>query len=175
MPRKRDPLRKSIEVLYSVRLIKDRISMLQSRVEERTKELTKRLVDLQTRGENYLAKKYAEEISKLRQLSNRLSTLLLVVDKVDLALQRAIVLREYTVISSELRDLLKDISKLPEFKLPDLSLLFAELEESVRELWDMSVVGGGEVLSYNPPSDSEVKAIMEEAKAILREKLEPAH
>ncbi|MEM0000561.1 MAG: hypothetical protein QXH02_03220 [Desulfurococcaceae archaeon] len=173
MFRKRDPLRKSFEVLYSVRLIKDRISKLQSRIDERAGDLTKRLTDLESRGEGYLAKRYAEEVAKLRDLSRKLAILLLIVDKVDLALQHAIVLREFNLIATELRDLVRDLVNLPETKLPDLSILFLELEESVRELSEISIAGHGAGLSYSPPGSSEVKAIIEEAREALRKRLEP--
>jgi len=172
--RRKDPLRKSIELLYSVRLIKDRISRLQSRVDERVDELSKRLISLESRGETYLAKRYAEEIARLRGLSRRLSTLLLVVDKVDIALQHAIVLREFKLIAAELTDIVKGVSKLPETKLPDLAILFAELEEGVRELSEISASGYGGLPSYSPPSSSEVKAVLEEAKEVLKKQLEPA-
>lgn len=173
MLKKKDPLRKGVEVLYSLRLIKDRVSRLQSKIDERAEELAKRLIDLESRGESYLAKRYAEEIAKLRELSRRLATLLLVVDKVDLAVQHAIVLREFNLIATELKDIVKDISKLPETKLPDLGVLFAELEESVRELSEISTPSYGSELNYSPPSSSEVKAILEEARDVLRKKLEP--
>lgn len=174
MFRKKDPLRKSFEVLYSIRLIKDRVSKLQNRIDERAGELAKRLTELESRGESYLAKRYAEEIAKLRDLSRKLATLLLIVDKVDLALQHAIVFREFNLIATELKDLFKDLANLPETKLPDLSILFLELEESVRELSEISATSYGSTLSYSPPGSSEVKAIIEEAREALRKRLEPA-
>jgi len=174
LKRKKDPLRKTFEILYSVRLLKDRVSRIQSRLDDRASELSERLVQLQMHGDKYLASRYAEEVANLRKLSSRLSMLMYVLDKVDLAVQHAIVRREFSSLASELSGLIKDVGKLPESRIPDLGILFADLEASVRELTDIvsyDLPGP----SYNPPANSEVSRIIEEAKATLREKLEPVH
>jgi division protein CdvB (Snf7/Vps24/ESCRT-III family) len=171
--KKRDPLRKSFEILRDVRILRDRITRIQSRLDDRAAELSKRLVDLQSRGETYLATRYAEEIANLKRLSSGLSLVLVVLDKIDLAIQHAIIRREFATLASELSTLLRDLSKLPETRIPELSVVYADLETGVRELMELS---SSEALSitYNPPTGSEVRAILEEAKTALRERLEPA-
>lgn len=171
--RKKDPLRKGFELLRDVRVLKDRVSRIQNRIDERAEELNKKLVDLQMKGEQYLATRYAEEIARLKELSQRFSLIMFILDKIDLAIQQAIMRHEFSVLASELKDLVKDVTKLPETRIPDVSLLFADLEASVRELSEISMSEYASI-SYNPPSSSEVKAILEEAKEELRKKLEPA-
>ncbi|MEM4481811.1 MAG: hypothetical protein QXK88_03045 [Desulfurococcaceae archaeon] len=173
MLRKKDPLRKGFELLYTTRLLKTRVSRVQSRLNDRIGELSKRMLDLEARGEGYLAKRYAEEIAKLKELSRRMDTLLLVVDKVDLAIQHALVLKEFNSLSRELAVLLKDVTKLPESHMPDVGILFADLEESVRELSSLTGTWSTGTLNHAHPSDTEVKAILAEAREILRKNLEP--
>jgi division protein CdvB (Snf7/Vps24/ESCRT-III family) len=170
--RKKDPLRKGFELLRDVRILKDRVSKIQSRIDERAEELSKKLVDLQMKGEKYLAARYAEEIARLKDLSQRFSLIMFILDKVDLAIQHSIMRNEFQVLAEELKDLVKEVVKLPEARIPDVSVLFADLEASVRELSEVSMSEYS--LTYNPPSNSEVKAILEEAKEVLRKKLEPA-
>lgn len=170
--RKKDPLRKGFELLRDVRILKDRVGKIQSRIDERVEELSKKLVDLQMKGEKYLASRYAEEIARLKDLSQRFSLIMFILDKVDLAIQHSIMRNEFHVLANELKDLIKEVVKLPEARIPDVSVLFADLEASVRELSEISMSDYS--LSFNPPSNSEVKAILEEAKEVLRKKLEPA-
>lgn len=171
--KKKDPLRKGFEILRDVRLLKDKLNRIQTRIDERAEELTKKLVELQMKGDNYLSRRYAEEIANLKNLSKRLAVLMFILDKVDLAVQHAIVRYEFNTLAMELSGLIREVSKLPETKIPDLGVLFADLEENIRELSDMDYTDLP-VVDYNPPTNSEVKAILEEAKAALKEKLEPA-
>ncbi|WP_048078643.1 hypothetical protein [Desulfurococcus mucosus] len=169
--RSRDPLRKALEALYHVRLLRDRIDTLYNRISERREALFERLTDLESKGERYLAKRYAEEISKLDKLLSRLAAVQLVVEKVDLALQYAINMREFSGVASEVSSLVKDLSKLPELNIPDLNLAFAELQVSIRELSEASGPGALD-LSYSPPGGSDVKRILEEAREVVKKRLE---
>ena len=168
-------MKKTFETLYTVRLLKNRVSTTQNKIDERVDELTKRLLNLQARGENYLAKRYAEEVAKLKNLSRRLEVLSLVIEKIDVALQYAIVYKEFANLSRELKELFNDISKLPETKIPELNLLFAELLENAKELSGTMERNGTFSLEYSPVSNSEVSKILEEAKVILKQKLEPVN
>ncbi|MEM4717936.1 MAG: hypothetical protein QXE81_04150 [Desulfurococcaceae archaeon] len=172
MFKKKDPLRKGFEILRDIRALKDRIIRIQSRIDDRTEELSKKLVDLQIKGEKYLAVRYAEEIARLKDLSNRLSVVLLVLDKMDIAVQHAIVKNELNMLASELKDIMKEVSRLPETRLPDLNIIFADLESDVRELSEITLTSS---LTYNPPSDSDIKAILNEARETLKKSLEPAN
>lgn len=165
------PLRKAVEVLYFVRVLRDRINRVYSRIEERKSELTKRMVDLENMGERYLAKRYAEEIARLNELLKRLSAIQLVLEKVDLAIQHAVIMRDLAGLSVELNKLLKDLSRLPETRIPDIGIMFAELENSVRELAELTSSRSFET-SYNTPSSSDVAKILDEARELLRKNLE---
>jgi len=170
--KRKEPLRKAFEALYTVRVFRDRVKRLYSRLDERKNELKNRMAMLELRGETYLAKRYAEEIVKLEGLLRSLSSIQLVLEKVDTALQHAIVVKEFSALVEELKPILQDLSQQSVIKsIPEMGLLLADLEESVRELAD---------LQMSPPSveagvqsNSEIKAVLEEAKEILRKKLEP--
>jgi len=113
--------------------------------------LTKKLVELQMKGDNYLSRRYAEEIANLKNLSKRLAVLMFILDKVDLAVQHAIVRYEFNTLATELSSLIREVGKLPETKIPDLGVLFADLEENIRELSDMDYTDLP-VVDYNPPT-----------------------
>lgn len=172
MFKKKDPLRKGYEILRDIRLLKDRVSRIQNKVDERASQLADRLVELQMRGDKYLSTKYAEEIARLKELSSRLSVVLFVLDKMDLAVQHAIIRNELGALAVELRGILRDVMNLPESRLPDVSIIFEELYSDVRELSE--ITAPSLTISYNPSSNSEIKAILEEAKEALRKRLEPA-
>lgn len=171
--KRKTPLRKGYEVLVSLRVFRDRVNRIQGRIEERISELSKRLIDLQSRGDTYLARRYAEEIARLKNLAERLSALATILDKVDFAVQRAIMMDEFRELSTELLELLRDMSKLPEIRLPEVSVLFADLEHGVRELVEVTRSSYIDPVKYDIHTDSDVKAVLEEAKDILRKKLEP--
>lgn len=172
MFKRNDPLRKAFETLYTVRLFRDRVSRLYNRLDERKNELRARMLLLESRGESYLAKRYAEETVKLEGLLKNLATIQLVLDKVDIALQHAIVIREFNTLVLELKPLIEDLSKLPLIKnVPEMGLLLADLEESVRELAELQTSPPS--ITYSAPSTSEVKAVLEEAREALKKRLEP--
>ncbi|MEM4879638.1 MAG: hypothetical protein QXU22_02095, partial [Desulfurococcaceae archaeon] len=135
--RRVDPLKKSVETLYYLRLMRDKITSIHDRISERRNMLYEKLVELEEKGERYLARRYAEEIVKLDKLLHRLALLRLITEKIDLALQYAIVTRDFNQLVSELKPLIRDLSKLPELNIPDIGMVFAELESSLRELGEM--------------------------------------
>jgi len=168
-----DPLKKAFETLYTVRLFRDRVSRLYNRLDERRSELKARMLLLESKGESYLAKRYAEETVKLEGLLKNLATIQLVLDKVDIALQHSIVMREFNTLVLELKPLIEELSKLPIIRnIPEMGLLLADLEESVRELADLQTSPPN--ITYSVPTTSEVKAVLEEAREALKKKLEPS-
>jgi division protein CdvB (Snf7/Vps24/ESCRT-III family) len=170
--KRKEPLKKAFEALYTVRLFRDRVKRLYSRLDERKNELKNRMAVLELRGEAYLAKRYAEEIVKLDGLLKSLSSLQLVLEKIDTALQHAIIVREFSALVEDLRPILQDLSQQSIIKsIPEMGLLLADLEESVRELADLQVAPPSFEVAVQ--SNSEIKAVLEEAKNILRKKLEP--
>ncbi|MEM0035762.1 MAG: hypothetical protein QXP97_07105 [Desulfurococcus sp.] len=170
--RSRDPLRKALETLYHVRLLRNKIDILYNRVSERRDVLFEKLTDLESKGEKYLAKRYAEEIAKLDKLLARLAAVQLILEKIDLALQYAINMREFSGLASEINNLVKDMSKIPELNIPDLNLVFIELQASARELSEASEANSVVDINYSIPEGSDVKRILEEAKEVMKKKLE---
>jgi len=168
----RDPLRNAIETLYRVRLLGNRLESLVDRITERRNALFERMVELQSRNEKYLSKKYAEEIARLDKLASRLTTIRLVVEKIDLSLQYAINMREFNDLSKELTSLVSDLKRLPESNLPELNMIMMGLEESVREMAEISHGGGGDISLNVDGSYQDVRRILEEAREVMKKKLE---
>jgi len=165
-------LRNAIETLYRVRLLGNRLESLVDRITERRNALFERMVELQSRNEKYLSKKYAEEIARLDKLASRLTTIRLVVEKIDLSLQYAINMREFNDLSKELTSLVSELKKLPESNLPELNMIMMGLEESVREMTEISHGGGGGISFNVDGSSQDVWRILEEAREVMRKKLE---
>jgi len=168
----RDPLRNAIETLYKVRLLGNRLESLVDRITERRNALFERMVELQSRNEKYLSKKYAEEIARLDKLASRLTIIRLVVEKIDLSLQYAINMREFNDLSKELTSLVSELKKLPESNLPELNMIMMGLEESVREMAEISHGGGGGISFKVDGSSQDVRRILEEAREVMKKKLE---
>jgi len=165
-------LRNAIETLYKVRLLGNRLESLVDRITERRNALFERMVELQSRNEKYLSKKYAEEIARLDKLASRLTTIRLVVEKIDLSLQYAINMREFNDLSKELTSLVSDLKRLPESNLPELNMIMMGLEESVREMAEISHGGGGDISLNVDGSYQDVRRILEEAREVMKKKLE---
>ncbi|MEM2009753.1 MAG: hypothetical protein QXV51_02800 [Thermosphaera sp.] len=168
----RDPLKNAIETLYKVRLLGNRLEVLVDRISERRNALFERMVDLQSRNEKYLSKKYAEEIARLDKLISRLTTIKLVVEKIDLSLQYAINMREFNDLSKELTSIVGELKSLPEANLPELNMIMMGLEESVREMSEISHIGSS---SYSGPVEAnpqDVRKILEEAREVMKKRLE---
>ena len=165
-------MRNAIETLYKVRLLGNRLESLVDRITERRNALFERMVELQSRNEKYLSKKYAEEIARLDKLASRLTTIRLVVEKIDLSLQYAINMREFNDLSKELTSLVSDLKRLPESNLPELNMIMMGLEESVREMAEISHGGGGDISLNVDGSYQDVRRILEEAREVMKKKLE---
>jgi Conserved protein implicated in secretion len=165
-------LRNAIETLYKVRLLGNRLESLVDRITERRNALFERMVELQSRNEKYLSKKYAEEIARLDKLASRLTTIRLVVEKIDLSLQYAINMREFNDLSKELTSLVCELKRLPESNLPELNMIMMGLEESVREMAEIGHGGGGGIGLNVDGSYQDVRRILEEAREVMKKKLE---
>ncbi|MEZ0393844.1 MAG: hypothetical protein ABWK00_02180 [Desulfurococcaceae archaeon] len=169
--RKVDPLRTALVALYNVRASMQRLDELIDRVESRRNKLMDMVVELQARGETYLAKKYASEVAKLDGIRSRLSTLRLVLEKVSLALDMAISMKEFREAAKMIAEIASELRKLPEANVPDIGVYLAEFDAAIRELAsseytvpDVDYRGGA--------LDEGAAKVLEEARAILRAKLE---
>lgn len=170
--RRKDPLRTAIQALYRVRVLRQKIDVLVNRLRDRREMLFQKLMEYEAKGEKYLAKAYAAEISNLDKLTARLDAVLLLLDKIDLAMQFAIHMREFNEISGEVLELVKKISSLPEISgIPELNFEMVQLESAVRELASTSYAPEIQ-LSYSAPFDSEARKVLEEAREIAKRKLE---
>lgn len=127
---------------------------------------------LEMRGETFLAKRYASEIAKLDKIYSRLADLRLVLEKIVLSLEYALSIHNFKNIAKEVLSLTNELKKLPEATIPDIGLLFANLESTLRNLetanYDIPDVGDS--LIIDDYADSE--KILMEAREIIKKRLE---
>lgn len=167
----RDALRLSLELLAKVKAFRHRADLLYNRLLDRRQALMDRLVQLESRGEKYLSKIYANEIANLDKLISHMSLLIFVLEKVETSIQYAITLRDFRSLTSELSEVMGDIAKMPEIKaVPDLNLYLIDIESLLREM------SNAEAPSFMATpvetSGSDAKKILEEAREVLRKKIE---
>ncbi|AFK51784.1 hypothetical protein TCELL_1362 [Thermogladius calderae 1633] len=169
--KKVDPLKSALTALYNVRASIQRLDSLIDRISSRRSKLMDMAVDLQARGETFLAKRYAEEIAKLDKMRSRLEVLKLVLEKVSLSIDLAITMRDFKLIADEVSSIVSEIKKIPESRMPDLAVYFAELDSSIRELASADI-DVGPPLSYDTTETPDVRRVLEEARSLLKTKLE---
>ena len=167
----RDALRLSLELLARVKAFRHRVDLLYNRLLDRRQTLMDKLTQLEAKGEKYLSKIYANEIANLDKLISHMSLLIFVLEKVETSIQYAITLRDFRSLAGELSKVMGDIAKMPEIKaVPDLNLYLIDIESLLREM------SSAEVPSFmSTPvetSGSDAKKILEEAREILRKKIE---
>ena len=90
-----DPMRETLYAIYSVKQGISRLEVLMDRISSRRKRMLEVAATLEARGESFLAKKYAAEISKLDKIYSRLADLKLVLEKISISLEYAMSLRKY--------------------------------------------------------------------------------
>jgi len=169
--KKVDPLKSALTALYNVRASIQRLDALIDRINSRRSKLMDMAVELQARGETYLAKRYAEEIAKLDRMRSRLEVLKLVLEKVSLSIDLAITMRDFKLIADEVSSIVGEIKKIPESKISDLAVYFAELEVSIRELASTNLETGPP-LQLDTTETPDVRKVLEEARSLLKTKLE---
>ncbi|MEM4619218.1 MAG: hypothetical protein QW607_03275, partial [Desulfurococcaceae archaeon] len=70
--KKKNPLREAIYAAYHVKNGISKLDILVDRIKTRRNRLLEIAAELEARGESFLAKKYASEVSKLDNICNRL-------------------------------------------------------------------------------------------------------
>ncbi len=169
--KKIDPVRETIYAIYNTKKGISKLEALMDRINSRRNRMLEVAAQLEARGETFLAKKYAAEIAKLDKINNRLADLVLVLEKISISLEYALSLKNFREIASEVSDLLNELKKLPETTIPEIGLVLSNLEYSIKNLESMNY-GTPDLEMDITPSGSEVDKIIEEAREILRKKLE---
>ncbi len=166
--KKETPYKKIVTALYNVKNALQRIEVFIDRIDARRRKMFEITAELEMKGQHELAKRYAVEIARLDNIKARLVSLHLVLEKVYLSLEYALTMRNFTSVAKQVLLLTKEIKRLPESTIPDIGMALINLEESLRAIEDNGMI---DVIEYNPPSNSEVDKILEEAKIIVTEKL----
>uniref|UniRef100_A0A7C4D7G2 Uncharacterized protein n=1 Tax=Staphylothermus marinus TaxID=2280 RepID=A0A7C4D7G2_STAMA len=169
--KKKNPLREAIYAAYHVKNGISKLDILVDRIKTRRNRLLEIAAELEARGESFLAKKYASEVSKLDNICNRLLDIRLVLEKISLVLEYSINRRIFEETMREVYSLLTDLKKLPESTIPELGLTLVNIEYSIKNILDDYIELGFNI-EYSPPSDENVNKILEEAKTILKNRLE---
>ncbi len=169
--KKVDPIRETVYAIYNVRQGINRLEVLMDRIMTRRKRMLDVAAQLEARGETFLAKKYASEIAKLDKIYNRLADLKLVLEKIAISLEYALSLKKFQETARDISNLLSELKKLPETTIPEIGLVIANLEHSIKKLEEINYTfPEAPDLTYS--SDHEVGKIIEEAREILKKKLE---
>lgn len=169
--KRRDPLREAIYAVYYVRNGISIIDVFMDRVWNRRNRLLQIAAELEMRGETFLAKKYASEIAKLDKIYSRLTDVRLVLERIATSLERAVSARKIEEIAKDVYQLLIDFKKIPESTIPELNLTLVNLEYSIRNILDQ-LRGEYSNIEFDTPLDETINAILEEARTILKQKLE---
>jgi len=166
-----DPLRETLRAIYGAKQGISRIEALMDKISSRRARMLEIAGQLEARGETYLARKYAEEISKLDKIYNRLADIRLFLEKISLSLEYAISYKSFREIASEVAVLLNDLKKIPEATVPEVNMVLTDLEYSIRNLEEMdySIPEASEPVVSDT---NEVNKIIEEAREIIKKKLE---
>lgn len=170
--RKVNPYKETLYAIYNVKQGMSRIEALMDRIKSRRHRMLEIAAQLEMRGETFLAKKYASEIAKLDKIHSRLADLRLVLEKIVLSLEYAMTIHNFKGIAKEVLNLTNELKKLPEATIPDIGLLFANLESTLRnlEMSSYEVPDIGSSFIVEDYTDSE--KILMEAREIIKKKLE---
>jgi len=169
--KEREVLRKALYALQSVKYSIRRLEVLMDTITTRRTKLLNIAAQLEARGETYLAKRYASEVAKLDALYSRLASIKLVLEKIASVIEYAITMNSFRGLVGGITDLVKDLKKLPEASIPDIGLMLADIEHAVRELEDAQMAPA-DTMDISMPLEPDVERILEEARAILKSKLE---
>lgn len=172
--KKIDPIKETIRAKYSVQQGIRRLEVLMDKIMTRRRKMLDIAAQLEARGETFLAKKYAAEIAKLDKIHNRLANYKLVLEKIDISLEYTLIVKKFHATAHAISELLSELKKLPETTIPEIGLMLAELEHSIKNLEETeNVIPDFSNLDYlDYASSHEIDKIIEEARAILKEKLE---
>jgi division protein CdvB (Snf7/Vps24/ESCRT-III family) len=169
--KKIDPIRETVYAIYNLKRGINRLEALMDRIMSRRKRMLEIAAQLEARGESFLAKKYAAEIAKLDKIYSRLADLKLVLEKISISLEYTLSLRNFQSTARDIAALLNDLKRLPETTIPEIGLMITNLEHSIKNLeeTDYDII---DLPDITYASDRDVGRIIEEAREILRKKLE---
>ncbi len=169
--KRKDPLKAMLYSLASARKAIARLDTLGSRIEGRRQYLLEKAVQLEEMGNSFLARKYAEEASRLDGFLRRINYIKLVLEKLCLTLELNIEMRRFDHDVKEILDIIAILKKLPESTIPEFALALHELETGVREIADTRVSEATVMGGYSVSTNSEAEKVLAEARAIAEEKL----
>ncbi len=172
--RKVNPYRETLYAIYNVKQGINRIETLMDRISSRRRRMLEMTAQLEVKGETFLAKRYASEIAKLDKIYARLADLKLVLEKIVLSLEYALTIHNFRGIAREVLKITNELKKLPEATIPDIGLLFANLESTLRNLEDSTYTlpDIGSSMNMDTILDGDSERVLTEAREILKKKLE---
>ena len=169
--KKVDPIRETVYAIYNVKQGINRLDVLMDRIMSRRRRLLDIAAQLEARGESFLARKYASEIAKLDKIYSRLADLKLVLEKLAIGLEYTLSVRKFHETARDISALLNELKKLPETTIPEIGLIITNLEHSIKNLEESNyTIPDAPDLTYS--SDHEVSKIIEEAREIVKKRLE---
>lgn len=168
--KRRDPVKLAFKTLAALRHMHLRLNNMLSRIEGRKQYLLERAVQLEEMHHSTLARKYAEEASRLEALMDRVSSIALVVEKVILALETNIEMRRLKDGLKDIIEIVEQLKKLPEATIPELAIAIHEVEANVKELAEIDLSGPEPSFIQLAPSQNAME-LLKEAKEIAQKRL----
>jgi len=169
--RKQNTIRKTIMALASVKRSINRLDVLMDKITTRRTKLLEMAVQLEARGETFLARKYASEAARLDSLYSKLAGLKLVLEKIAISLEYALSMNTFNEIASNIVGIVSELKKLPEASIPEVGLMLTDIEYAVRELEEARLTPDY-TIELSSPTGQDVEKILEEAREIVRKRLE---
>lgn len=167
--RRADPLRSLMKAVLATKRAIMRLATLENIIMSRRESLLNKAVRLEELGNTYLARKYIEEASRLEAIATRVRSLRYVFERISLSLELAMRIRDLDKVAREVISIVSDLKKLPELTIPELNLTIYELETYARDLVGAKLPGP--MVAFSDRVGDEALKILEEARAIAREKL----
>ncbi len=167
---KRDVRRSLAKAIIAAKTGSAKLERMAARIDARRGELERMVEDSILRGDEELAKRYAEEAAQLKSLLRRVVYLQTVLERLRLRLETAY---ETGIITESIRSIAGIIGELRVQDLaaiPEIGLSLDEIDESIRALGaDLSIPEPH--MSPETPLGEEASKILEEARVIAEEKL----
>ena len=163
-----------LRAISAIRVIEARIGYIEERMSQSIEDAYNKLIKLQERNESSAASLLAAEIAEKKKVYESILSFKLGLEKLRLRLESIRDVGYSLTLMKGLEKIIKDIKKNVALNLPELSILYTELEEKLNELDIETQIPDSEgiPLDIKEITDDEVKSILKEASEIasLKEK-----
>ncbi len=161
---------KLVQTISHLRVMENKIRYIEDRIRRNAEEKFNELIKHSSRHDKSMAQIIANEVAEQRKLAESIEMLRLSIERVRLRLETILDVGGTVDMLKSLSPLLKDVRKTSVGAIPEIGLMFSELEEKLTELgveMDTSPI-------YESPGTGVVEVNSEDIQKILREAEEMA-